>query len=155
MLDTVELMWISVKRVGTRGIRPPAGAVENMRQLGLRPVAPSSVGRPLLAVSGASWGPARWSSRVPWTVCGRLPLREHRGPGLVRASVHLSQVLVEAGVTPAVHLHGPAPLASPHHHPYNARPARSQRTRCNRGCGACVVGCQGALGAAVQRRPRK
>ena len=28
-------MWTSVKRVGTRGTRPPAGAVENMRRLGL------------------------------------------------------------------------------------------------------------------------
>ena len=45
--------------------------------------------------------------------CG-LPLREHRGPGPVRASVLLSWVLTEAGVTPAVHLRGPAPLpASP------------------------------------------
>ena len=35
----------------------------------------------------------------------------------VRASVLLSRVLVEAGVTPAVHLHGPAELAMPHHHP--------------------------------------
>ena len=39
---------------------------------------------------------------------GRLPLRGYRGP---RASVHLSRVLVEAGVTPAEHLHGAAPVA--------------------------------------------
>ena len=39
------------------------------------------------------------------------PLRGHRRPGPVRASAHLSQVLVGAGVTPAVHSHGPAPLA--------------------------------------------
>ena len=65
-LDTGELMWTSVKRVGTRGRRPPAGAVENMRRLGLIrprdpswcPVTLSSEGRPLLAVSGSSWGPA-------------------------------------------------------------------------------------------------
>ena len=43
--------------------------------------------------------------------CG-LPLRVHRGPGPVRASVLLSRVLTEAGVTPAVHLRGPAPLAT-------------------------------------------
>ena len=43
--------------------------------------------------------------------CG-LPLRGHRGPGPVRASVLLSRVLTEAGVTPAVHLRGPAPLAA-------------------------------------------
>ena len=39
------------------------------------------------------------------------PLRGHRRPGPVRASAHLSRVLVGAGVTPAVHSHGPAPLA--------------------------------------------
>ena len=39
------------------------------------------------------------------------PLREHRRPRPVRASAHLSWVLVGAGVTPAVHSHGPAPLA--------------------------------------------
>ena len=39
------------------------------------------------------------------------PLRGHRRPGPVRASAHLSWVLVGAGVTPAVHSHGPAPLA--------------------------------------------
>ena len=42
-------------------------------------------------------------------------LQRHCGgicrPGLVRASAHLSGVLVGAGVTPAVHSHGPAPLA--------------------------------------------
>ena len=37
----------------------------------------------------------------------------HRGPGQsVRASVLLSLVLTEAGVTPAVHLRGPAPSAA-------------------------------------------
>ena len=40
------------------------------------------------------------------------PLRGYRRPGPVRASAHLSRVLVGAGVTPAVHSHGPAPLAS-------------------------------------------
>ena len=50
-------------------------------------------------------------SQVLWIVCGRLPLRGYRGPGPVRASAHPSGVLVGAGVTPAVHSHGPAPLA--------------------------------------------
>ena len=95
--------------------------------LGPRPVTLSSKGRPLLAVSGSPWGPADVSSHVLWIVGGRLPLRVYRGPGPVRASVHLSQVLVEAGVTPAVHTHGPAPLATPHHNPYSARLARSRR----------------------------
>ena len=48
--------------------------------------------------------------------CG-LPLRGYRGPGPVRASVHLSRVLTEAGVAPAVHLHEPAPLAASPTHP--------------------------------------
>ena len=71
-VDTVELMWTPMSRVGTRGIRPPAGAVENMRRLGLIrardlvPSPPSSEGRPLLAVSGSSWGPARVSSSHTW-----------------------------------------------------------------------------------------
>ena len=94
MLDTGELMWTSVKSVGTRGIKPPAGAVENTRRLGLIrpldpswcPVTPLSEDRPLLAVSGSSWGPARcvvassldslWSlaiAGVQWTeACSRL-----------------------------------------------------------------------------------
>ena len=48
---------------------------------------------------------------TPGKPCG-LPLRGHRGPGPVRASALLSRVLTEAGVTPAVHLRGPAPLAA-------------------------------------------
>ena len=42
-----------------------------------------------------------------------------------------------------------ASLATPHHDPQSARLARSRRTRCNRGCGTCVVGLFHALGAAV------
>ena len=66
--------------------------------------------------AGLRGGQLAVSSQVPWIVCGRLPLRGHSGPGPVRASVLLSQVLVEKGVTPAVHLRGPAPLATPRHH---------------------------------------
>ena len=69
--------------------KPLTGAVENMRRLGLirprdpswRPVTPSSEGRPLLAVSGSSWGPVEMPSQVLWTVRGRWPLRGYRGPG--------------------------------------------------------------------------
>ena len=39
------------------------------------------------------------------------PLRGHRRPGPVRASARLSRVLAGAGVTRALHSHGPAPLA--------------------------------------------
>ena len=53
------------------------------------------------------------SSSHTWEAWTRLPLRVHRGPGQsVRASDLLSRVLTEAGVTPAVHLRGPALLAA-------------------------------------------
>ena len=41
-----------------------------------------------------------------------LPSSSHTWEARMRASVLLSQVLTEAGVTPAVHLRGPAPLAA-------------------------------------------
>ena len=143
MLDTGELMWTSVKRVGTRGIRPPrwcrrehatTGADQT---LGPRPVTLSQRAARCWPSAGLRGGQLAVSSQVPWKVCGRLPLRGYRGPGPVRASV-----VVEAGVTPAVHLHGPAPLATPHHHSVkcHARLARKKRTKCNRGCGTCGVG---------------
>ena len=61
--------------------------------------------------------------------CG-LPLRGHRVPGPVRASVLLSRVLTEAGVTPAVHLRGPAPLAA------SPTPPVSESDKCCRTRGA-------------------
>ena len=42
---------------------------------------PLSEGRPLLAVSGSSWGPVEVSSQVPWIVGGRLPLRGAQATG--------------------------------------------------------------------------
>ena len=50
------------------------------RQAG-RPATLSSESRPLLAVSGSSWRPARSAVAVLWIVGGRLPLRVYRGPG--------------------------------------------------------------------------
>ena len=105
--------------------KPLTGAVENMRRLGLiRPWDPSWCPVTLSRRAARCWpsaglrgGQLAVSSHVLWIVCGRLPLRGHRGPGPVRASVHLSRVLVETGVTLAVHLHGPAPLATPPHNP--------------------------------------
>ena len=125
-------------------IRPPAGAVKNMRRLGL-------TGRQRVFVE-ASRGVVASSLDCGWSlaIAGR-----YRGPWPVRASVVLSRVLVEAGVTPAVHLHGPAPKATPHHNPYSAGLARRRRTRCNRGCGTCGVGLFVPLVTTVQRRPRK
>ena len=73
--------------------KPLTGAVENVRRLGLITL---SEGRPLLAVSGSLWGPVEVSSHVLWIVGGRLPLWGHRGPGPVRASVVLSQVLARS-----------------------------------------------------------
>ena len=57
-------------------------------------------------------GVLRWSfARKHRLVGTATPLRGYRRPGPVRASAHLSRVLVGAGVTPAVHSHGPASLA--------------------------------------------
>ena len=151
MLNNGEMMWTPMSRVGTRGIRPPRWCCREHATTGAdqawgpRPVTLSSEGRPLLV-----------SSQVPWIVRGRLPLRGHRGPGPVRASVHLSQVLVEAGVTPAVHLHGPAPL--PTRHVTIRRVPGWHVNVVPRGTEVAVRAVlvrSGPLGAAVQRRPRK
>ena len=76
---------------------------------GPRPVTLSSEGRPLLAVNGGVCSlDGVWSLAIAGV---------QRTGAVCRASVLLSWVLVEAGVTPAVHLHGPAPLATPHHNP--------------------------------------
>ena len=107
---------------------------------------PLSEGRPLLAFSVTSWGPTRVSSHVLWAVGGRLSWQWYRGPAPVRASVLLSRVLVGAGVTPAVHLRGPAPLATPPSQSVSARRARILLTWCNGGCGTCVVGSSRLLG---------
>ena len=124
MLDTGELMWTPMSRVGTRGIRPLTGAVENVRRLGLirpRDCVPSPSHRRAARCwpsAGLRGGQLAVSSHVLWIVGGRLPLRGYNGPGPGRASVVLSQVLARSrGHTPAVHLHGPAPLATPPHNP--------------------------------------
>ena len=132
-----------MKRVGTRGIRPLWRRGEHAttgadQTLGPRPVTLSLEGRPLLAVSGSPWGPAKVSSHVPWIVGSRLPLRRYREPGPVRASVHLSRVLVEAGVTPRTHPRT-CSVSKATSQSVTARLAR-KRTGCNRGCGTCVVG---------------
>ena len=109
-----------------------------MRRLGAdqtpgpRRVTLSSEDRPLLAVSESSWEPACCVVACPLDFAWSLAIAVvQRTEAVCRASVLLSQVLVEAGVTPAVHLHGPAPLATPHHNPHSARLARRRRTRCN------------------------
>ena len=67
--------------------------------------------------------------------CG-LPLRGHRGLGQsVCASVLLSRVLTEAGVTPAVHLRGPAPLATSPTHPVSESVKYLQNLLCPAGRG--------------------
>ena len=67
--------------------------------------------------------------------CG-LPLRGHRGPGPVRASVLLSRVLTEAFVTPAVHLRGPAPLAASPMPPVSESGKCLQNSSVHRGVGS-------------------
>ena len=47
----------------------------------MRPSHSLSEGRPLLAVSESSWGPAGVSTHVFSGLCGRLPLPGHRGLG--------------------------------------------------------------------------
>ena len=80
-------------------------------------------------------------SQVPWIVCGRLPLRGAQGTGACsRLSPPVPGPRGGRGHTCRTPSR-PAPLATPHHHPHSARLARSQRTRCNGGCGTCVVGC--------------
>ena len=67
--------------------------------------------------------------------CG-LPLRGHRGPGQsVRASVLLSWVLTEAGVTPAVHLRGSVPLAASPAQPVSESGKCLQNSQCPAGRG--------------------
>ena len=67
----------------------------------------------------------------------------------------LSRVTVEAGVTPAVHLHKPAPLATPPHNPkvpdwhVDGVPSATEVAV------RAVLDDSVALGAAVQRQPRK
>ena len=65
------------------------------------------------------------------------------------------------GVSPAVHLHGPAPSATPHHHPHSAELAHTRRTQCNRGCGnvqcwavCSIAGRRAATTPYVQRADR-
>ena len=66
--------------------------------------------------------------------CGQ-PLRWYRGPGPVRASVLLSRVLTEVGVTPAVHLRGPAPLAASPSQPVRNSGKYLQNSLCPAGRG--------------------
>ena len=122
---------------------------------GPRPVTLSSEGRPLLAVSGSSWGPARcvvassldsvWSSAIAGVqgtgACSRLspPVPGPRG-----GRGHTCRTPPRAcSVSNATSLS------------VSARLSRRRRTCCNRGCGTCVVGLFAPLGVAVQRRPRE
>ena len=82
--------------------KPLTGAVENMRRLGLirpRDCVPSPPRRRAARCwpsAGLRGGQVAVSSHVLWIVGGRLPLRGYRGPGPVRASVVLSQVLARS-----------------------------------------------------------
>ena len=96
---------------------------------------PLSGGRPLLAVNRSSRGwPACCRQATPGKLGCGLPLRGHSGPGQsVRASVLLSRVLTEAGVTPAKNLRGPAPLAASPTQPVSEVWQGTCRTRCVQG----------------------
>ena len=78
MLGTGELMWTSVKRVGTRRINPSLAQHQTPGPF-LVSRHPLSEGRPLLAVSGSSRGwPAPVSSSHTWEARCGLPLRGHK-----------------------------------------------------------------------------
>ena len=117
---------------------------------------PLSEGRPLLAVSGSSWGPARCVVAFLWIVGGRLPLWGYRGPGPVRASVVLSQVLTRSRGHTCRTLRGTGSVSSsiltirkvPEWHVGVVPGASEVAVR------AVLVRCR-PLGAAVQRRPRE
>ena len=117
---------------------------------------PLSEGRPVLAVSGSSWGPVEVSSHVLWIDGGRLPLRGYRGPGPVRASVVLSQVLARSRGHTCRTLRGTGSVSNailtirkvPGWHVCCVPSATEVAVR-------AVLEGSGSLGAAVQRRPRK
>ena len=120
------------------------GSVKNVPEPS--PVTPLPEGRPLLTFSGSSWGPA-CSLDCGWSLA-------IAGPSLDRSSQPRLgppvPVLTEAGVTPAVHLRGPAPLTSP-----ASQSISAMLTQCNRSCGTCMVGGSGSMGNTVQRQQRQ
>ena len=140
------------------------GAVENMRRLGLiRPRDPSWCPVTLSQRAARCWpsaglrgGQLAVSSHVLWIVGGRLPLRGYRGPGPVRASVVLSQVLARSRGHTCRTLRGTGSVSSailtirkvPEWHVGVVQCAAEVAVR-------AVLVRSGSLGAAVQRRPRK
>ena len=96
------------------------------------------------------------SSQVPWIVRGRLPLREHRGLGPVRASVLLSQVLARSRGHTCRTLRGTGSVSSailtirkvPEWFVGVVHSATEVAVR-------ALLAVHVSLGAAVQRRPRK
>ena len=145
--------------------KPLTGAVENMRRLGLiRPRDPSWCPVTLSQRAARCWpsaglrgGQVAVSSHVLWIVGGRLPLRGYRGPGPVRASVVLSQVLARSRGHTCRTLRGTGSVSNAI---LTVRKvpglARTLRNQCNRGCGTCGVWSVLAhWGVAVQRRPHK
>ena len=117
---------------------------------------PLSEGRPLLAVSGSSWGPARCVVASSLDSAWSLAIAGVQGTGACsRLSRPVPGSRSEAGVTPAVHSEGPAPLAShvtirtvPDWHVVGVPSAAEAAVR-------AVLAVHVSLGAAVQRRPRK
>ena len=100
------------------------------------PSPPLSEGRPLLAVSGSSRGwPACVSSSHTWEARMWSAIAGTRDQRPVRASVLLSRVLTEAGVAPAVHLRGPAPLAASPMQPASESGRDLQNSLCPAGRG--------------------
>ena len=144
-----------------RGIRPPAGAVENMRRLGLirpRDLLPSpSLGGPPAAgrqrvFVGKSSLCRRMFSGLSVVACrcgGTGDL------GLFAPQSSCPRFSLGAGVTPAVHSEGPAPLAMPRRYPYVPSWHVSVVPGATEVAVRAGLDCSASLGAAVQRRPRK
>ena len=96
------------------------------------------------------------SSHVLWIVGGRLPLRGYRGPGPVRASVVLSQVLARSRGHTCRSLRGTGSVSNAI---LTIRKVPGWHVRCVPSATEVAVRAvlegSGSLGAAVQRRPRK
>ena len=123
---------------------------------GPRPVTLSSEAARCWPSAGLRGGQLAVSSQVPRMVCGRLPLREHRGTG---ACSRLSRPVPGSRSEQGSHLpytsEGPAPSATPRHHPQVPGWHISIVPGATGVAERAVLVCCGSLRAAVQRRPLK
>ena len=124
------------QRVNPRWCRREHATTGADQKPGHRPVTLSRRAARCWPSAGLRGGQLAVSSQVHWNMGGRLPLRVYRGPG---------QSVAHQSFCPG------SSWRQGSHLPYTCR----RRTRCNRGCGACVFRRCCSLEAAVQRRPSK